>query len=66
MNDEKIITNLDNYRDAGHYSPKVCSVLVNKMHRGENMITVENYMDVLDEMKQLIENYDYEQIFKSE
>lgn len=66
MNDEEIISDLNNYRDAGHYSPKVCSVLVKRMHDGENRITEENYLEALSEMKRLVNSYDYEQIYESE
>lgn len=66
MNDEEIITDLNNYRDAGHYSPKVCSVMVNRMHDGENRITKENYLEILSEMNRFVMSYDYEQIYEPE
>ena len=66
MTDEEIITNFDNYRDAGHYSPKVCKILVDKMYRGENLVTEDNYMDILQQMEQLVQNYDYDKIFVTE
>ena len=66
MNDEEIITDLDNYKDAGHYSPEICSELIKMMHDGRNRVTVDNYLEAIDKMKQLVNSYDYEQIYEYE
>lgn len=66
MDDEEIITDLNNYRDAGHYSPKVCSKLIEMMDdkRKEHLITKDNYLDTLEKMRFLAETYTYEKIFQ--
>lgn len=66
MNDYSIITNLENYRDAGHYSPQVCSLILQEIHDGNYIITKDNYLSVFTEMENFVKNYDYESIFKDE
>lgn len=66
MNDYEVITNLDNYRDAGHYSPAICSEILQKIHNGEYLITKDNYLSVLEEMESFVKSYEYEEIFAAE
>ena len=66
MNDESIITNLENYRDAGHYSPQICSEVLKEIQKGNYRITKDNYLSVFAEMENYVKTYDYEAIFRDE
>lgn len=63
MNDYEIITNLDNYKDAGHYSPYVCSLMLEKMKNKEFLVTEDNYQSVIEEMRNFVQTYDFDSIF---
>ncbi len=54
-----ITTDSDNYRDSRHYGPWINSEILQRMSRGENQITAENYEDYLQELKDVYLNYDY-------
>lgn len=66
MNDYETITNLDNYKDSGHYSPAVCSELLQKMQKGEYLVSKSNYIQVFEELEKYLKEYDYDAIFESE
>jgi len=63
MDCEEIVTDLDNYRDAGHYSPEICSKLLHYIKSGEKQITSQNYVQILDAWFEYVKNHDYEQYF---
>lgn len=65
MDNEEIITDLDNYMDSGHYSPKVCSKLIKMMAEGEHLLTKDNYKSVLKRMKNFTKSYDYDRIYEN-
>lgn len=51
QNEEDIITNLDNYMDSIHFSPEINKLMLDQMVAGEYQMTVDNYEEMLDEMK---------------
>lgn len=55
QNDEKIITNLDNYMDLIHFSDAVNDDIVRHMAEGEYEITLDNYEEEIGKMKVLSE-----------
>lgn len=63
MNDYNVITNLENYRDAGHYSPQVCSEILQEIHNGNYRVTKDNYLSVFAEMENFVKTYDYDSMF---
>ena len=60
------VTNLDNYIDANHYSGKINSDILRYMadDSSEYLITKENYMVYIDEIREFYSNYDYEKIYE--
>ena len=66
MDCEEIITDLENYKDAGHYDSAVSSELLNYMKSGEKIVTEENYVQVLDAWFSYVQSHDYEQYFAEE
>ena len=63
MADEAIITNLDNYADHIHVAGKVTYRMAEAMPGGSYRMTEENRMEMLDGLRQLVVNYDYDQIW---
>ena len=65
MADEEIITDLDNYADHIHVAGKVTYRMAESMPAGSYRMTGENRMEMLDGLRQLVVNYDYDQIWES-
>lgn len=63
QNVEEIVTDLNNYKDYSHYSSDVNRYIVRSMREGTHQMTKENYRAELQRMKELAENFDYEQFF---
>lgn len=61
-----IICNLDNYKDPGHYSPEVCSQLLEWMAEGRHEFTEDNYIEYCNFMKAFYKESDYEMYFPEE
>ncbi|WP_409967313.1 hypothetical protein RFF05_11955 [Bengtsoniella intestinalis] len=64
MDDETIITNLDNYTDHIHTSTAVTSAMVTAMAEGTYVVSEENLVAKVDGLRQLVVDYDYESIFE--
>lgn len=64
MADEAIITNLDNYADHIHVAGKVTYRMAEAMPAGTCRMTEENRVEILDGLRQLVVNYDYDQIWE--
>lgn len=64
QNDFELITNLDNYTDYVHYSREVSRMMLEQMAQGEHRITMENYLDILKEMQEYIQSYNYSSIWE--
>lgn len=62
--DERIITNLDNYKDYSHYGSWINDLLTEKIAKGEGKVTQENYVATVNEMRSFIKNYDFEALFQ--
>jgi hypothetical protein len=60
MNDAGIITDLNNYHDAGHYSADINDYLVECFANGTHQVTRENYLEELAKMRELLVGFDYE------
>ena len=50
QDDKDIITNLDNYMDIVHFSKDINYYVYDKLSRGEERLTMENYEERLDGM----------------
>ena len=64
MADEAVITDLNNYADHIHVAGKVTYRLAEAMPTGAYRMTGENRMEMLDGLRQLVVNYDYDQIWE--
>ena len=64
QNIEEIVTDLNNYKDYSHYSSDVNRYIVRSMREGTHQMTKENYRAEFQRMKDLAENFDYEQFFQ--
>lgn len=50
QDDREIVTNLDNYMDMIHFSKEINYYVYDKLVRGEDRLTENNYMEILDGM----------------
>lgn len=57
-----IITDLNHYRDLGHYASWINSLMLRWMYDGEYLLTKENYMDYLEEERAFYTEFDYESL----
>lgn len=64
VNQEEIVTNLDNYCDMVHFHPRISTFMVQCFGNGQCEMTRENYEVLWDAWKEHIVNYDYESIWK--
>lgn len=64
QDDEEIITNLDNYMDMIHFSKDINYYIYDKLAKGEERLTNDNYEDRLDHMLELSEQIVEEEIYK--
>lgn len=62
-NEEDIITNLDNYKDYSHYGKWINSYLSQAMASDKNRLKIDNYEQVVEDMRQFVRKYDYESLF---
>ena len=56
---EEIIADINNYKDAAHYSTWINSYILRCMYDNTYRLTKENYHDYIDEELKLFVNYDY-------
>lgn len=57
-----ITTDLNHYKDAGHYGSWINSLMLRWMHDGEYLLKKENYMDYLEEERAFYTGFDYESL----
>lgn len=63
FNNYDLITNLDNYKDAGHYIYTVNDKILDWISKKEYRLTKDNYKEYLEKNKVFYLNYDYDSIF---
>ena len=63
INEYDIINDLDNYKDIRHYSEKINSIILTKIQKKENLITNQNYKEIINEIRDYYNNYDYNKLF---
>ena len=57
-----LITNLDNYKDAGHYGEHINSLMLKLMHKGEYELTIQNYESYYEELYREIKSFEFESL----
>ncbi|MBR4669668.1 MAG: SGNH/GDSL hydrolase family protein [Butyrivibrio sp.] len=55
QNDRDIATNLEYYMDSLHFSPEINKLMLDKIVRGEGEMTLDNYEEVIDGVKDFSE-----------
>ncbi|WP_349764032.1 hypothetical protein [Fusobacterium sp. SYSU M8D902] len=63
FNNYDLITNLDNYKDAGHYIYTINDKILDWISKKEYRLTKDNYKEYLEKNKEFYLNYDYDSIF---
>ncbi len=58
-----ITTDLDNYVDDLHYTPRINSYMLNCFRSGEHRLTKDNYEDYIQKITDFYMNYDYDAVF---
>lgn len=61
--DFDLCTNFDNYRDIVHYHSGINSELLRRMHADEYRLTLDNYRDHWETVRDFYRNYNYEALF---
>ena len=64
QDDAEIITNLDNYMDTIHFSKDINYYVYDKLSKGEERLTKENYEERLDHMRNLSDRIVTEDIYE--
>lgn len=64
FNNYEMITNLDNYKDAGHYMGHINDQILIWIKNKKYRLTKENYQEYLNRNLEFYKNYDYDNIFK--
>ena len=64
QDDEEIITNLDNYMDMIHFSKDINYYVYDKLAKGEERLTKDNYEERLEHMRELSEQIVSEDILE--
>lgn len=59
QNEQDIITNIDNYRDACHHRPEYNRYIFDCIKRGQKKLTEENLDSIILEMYQFANDYEY-------
>lgn len=63
MGDPDIVTNINNYRDAGHYCASINDYLSRCFKDGTYLLTLENYQSELDKLTEMVNEFDYLSLF---
>lgn len=63
QDEEKIITNLDNYRDVCHYTPQINRYIFDCISNGEREITPDNIEEHFSNMYAIASEYPYDEIW---
>ena len=64
FNNYEMITNLDNYKDAGHYTEHINEQILDWIKNKEYRLTKENYKEYINKNLEFYKYYDYNKIFE--
>lgn len=59
-----IVGDLNNYMDSQHYSEEINSEIIQTIARGEGELTLENYQEFYQQLRELYMNYDYSTVWE--
>ena len=63
IDEEEVITNLDLYRDSGHYNPDINHYICDAILSGRNIVDESNIDEHLDNMRRIASEYDYDSVW---
>lgn len=66
QNMPEVITNLDNYADISHHNQKINRYMAECFTNGTYQVGTGEYEAVLEDMRKLIEGYDYHSLWEAE
>ncbi len=61
--DYEMITDLESYKDLGHYDMDIQYQIFEEMKNEENMLTSDNYQEYMNEFRDMVMECDFEKIF---
>lgn len=64
QNEKEIISNLENYRDGGHYRPEFNKYICEAMSDGVGLVTKDNYKEEIADMYEYAVSFDYEALWE--
>ncbi len=59
----EMITDLDCYKDLGHYNMEIQYQIFEEMKTEENLLTKENYQDYIEEFRRSVMECDFKEVF---
>lgn len=60
QNEEKIITNLDNYKDYNHYKPEINSWMSKEIGKKSHLLNHDDYESVINQFYEYVLQFDYD------
>ena len=66
FNNYEMITNLDNYKDAGHYMGHINDQILVWIKNKEYRLTKENYIEYINQNLEFYKKYNYNKIFEED
>lgn len=59
-----VVCNLDLYSDTIHYTGEVNDRMLEDMYEGRHLLTEDNYLEYLDQIRNFYLNYEYDRLFE--
>lgn len=59
----EVTTDLNNYRDKEHYVAEINEMILRWIDEGEGLVTKENYIQKIEEIREYYLNYDYDSLY---
>lgn len=60
----EMITDLDSYKDTGHYNMEIQYQIFEEMRDGDNYLTKDNYQEYIEEFRAMVMDCDFSEIFR--
>lgn len=61
-----LVTDIDRYMDPLHYDSEASSMILEKISKGEGLLTQDNYREHFEKIREIYLNYDYDSIYAAE
>lgn len=60
----EMITDLNSYKDAGHYDMEIQYQIFKEMRDGDNRLTKDNYQEYMEDFKTMVMDCDFSKIMQ--